>query len=56
MISVHGKAGPRRFRATLATWDGHGQNGPNGSAVGVRWNIVAAPTLPKSDQQLLPWD
>ncbi|MCC6781597.1 MAG: VCBS repeat-containing protein [Planctomycetes bacterium] len=56
VISVHGKAGPRRFRATLATWDGHGQNGPNGSAVGVRWNIVAAPPLPKSDQQLLPWD
>lgn len=56
VISVHGKSGPRRFRSTLVTWDGHGQNGPNGSAVGVRWNIVAAPPLPKSDQQLLPWD
>lgn len=56
VISVHGKSGPRRFRSTLVTWDGHGLNGPNGSAVGVRWNIVAAPPLPKSDQQLLPWD
>ena len=56
VISVHGRSGPRRFRSTLVTWDGHGQNGPNGSAVGVRWNIIAAPPLPKSDQQLLPWD
>jgi hypothetical protein len=57
VITVHGKAGPRRFASAHARWDGHGlQGGPNGSAVGVRWNIVAAPPLPKSDQQLLPWN
>ncbi|MFO1055098.1 MAG: VCBS repeat-containing protein [Planctomycetota bacterium] len=55
-ISVHGKSATLRFASALASWDGHGQNGPHGSAVGVRWNVVAPPPLPRSDQQLLPWD
>jgi hypothetical protein len=54
VLTVHGKRGPQRTASRLLRWDGEGD--PNGSAVGVRWRLVTAPPLPKSDAQLLPWD
>jgi hypothetical protein len=54
VVTIHGKSGPRRFRSRLVQWDGQGD--PQGSAIGVKWKLVAAPPLPTSDEQLLPWD
>ncbi|MBK8976378.1 MAG: VCBS repeat-containing protein [Planctomycetes bacterium] len=54
ILTIHAKQGPKRFASVVLRWDG--DQGPNGSAVGVRWRVVAAPPLPKADADLLPWD
>jgi hypothetical protein len=53
-LTLHAKAGTRRFASALLHWEG--PHGGNGSAIGVRWKLLAAPPLPDLDADLLPWN
>lgn len=44
----------QRYASALIEWDG--DTGGDGSAVGIRWRLIATPPLPDLDDELLPWN
>ncbi len=53
MLSVHGRVGQRRYQSMLVFHEGRGDE--NKSTLGVQWRVIAAPPLPRTDAQLLPF-
>ncbi len=54
MLSVHGKRGKQRSESMLVYHEASGDE--NKSTLGVQWKVLAAPPMPKTDAQLLPFD
>lgn len=54
MVTVHAKTGTRRGESMLIHHEGRSDE--NKSTLGVQWKVMAAPPMPRTDAQLLPFD
>jgi hypothetical protein len=54
LLTLHAKLGPTRFESLLVFHekDPHEHR----STLGVQWRVLAAPPLPKTDREWLPWN